>query len=204
MLADNMRPRMEQNNLVLASASPRRRAFLESLGLRFEVLGAQVDESPREREPPPEYVARIASEKARAVASARPRALVLAADTTVVLDGVPLGKPADAADARRMLGALSGREHVVLTAVVLAGAAAGRRVVSTAVRFRELTAAEIAWYVATGEPLDKAGAYALQGIGGFLVREIQGSHSNVVGLPLGETLELLAGAGYKLPWEERA
>ncbi len=194
---------MEQHNLVLASTSPRRRAFLESLGLRFEAVGAEVDESPREREPPDEYVARIASEKARKVALARPGALVLAADTTVVLDGAPLGKPADAADARRMLRALSGREHTVLTAVVLAGAAAGRRVVSTAVRFRALTDREIDWYVATGEPLDKAGAYALQGTGGFLVREIEGSHSNVVGLPLGETLELLALAGYKLPWEER-
>jgi septum formation protein len=192
---------MEQNNLVLASGSPRRRAFLESLGLRFEAVGAEVDEAPREREQPAEYVIRIASEKARAVAGARPGALILAADTTVVLDGAPLGKPADAADARRMLRGLSGREHAVLTAVVLAGAAADQRVVSTAVRFRELTETEISWYVATGEPMDKAGAYAIQGIGGCLVREIRGSHSNVVGLPLAETLEMLGAAGFKLPWE---
>lgn len=192
---------MRQNALVLASGSPRRRAFLESLGLVFSVRSADVDESVHPGEQPLQYVARVARDKAEVVARGSPEALVLAADTSVVLDGVVLGKPADASDAERMLRALSSREHTVLTAVALGGAGSGARVVATAVTFRELSAEEIRWYVGTGEPMDKAGAYALQGIGGFLVREIRGSHSNVVGLPLGETLELLRGAGYVLPWE---
>jgi septum formation protein len=189
--------------LVLASASPRRHELLGRLGLTFEVLPADVDEAIRPGEPARPYVERIAQEKAQAVAQLRPGALVLAADTTVVLDERILAKPGSAEAARQMLAALSGRVHQVLTAVCLAGAAQASAVVSTEVRFRPLSSPEIAWYVQTGEPLDKAGAYALQGAGGFLVQAISGSHSNVIGLPLGETVALLEQVGYPLPWSAR-
>ncbi len=125
---------------------------------------------------------------------------MLAADTTVVLEGELLGKPTDGDHAARTLARLSGRAHQVLTAVALAGAASADCVVTTTVEFRPLRSEEIAWYVATGEPLDKAGSYALQGIGGSLVRAVEGSVSNVIGLPLAETLELLAKVGFRLPW----
>jgi septum formation protein len=187
--------------LVLASASPRRRELLGQLGLSFEVRAPDIDETPGAQEVPEAYVARLARDKARVVARAAPAAWVLAADTTVVLDGALLGKPADAAEARAMLGRLSGRTHEVLTGVALAGRAQGEALVRTRVRFRPLSDAEVAWYVATGEPLDKAGAYAVQGKGGFLVAALEGSPTNVIGLPLGETLALLARAGYPLPWE---
>jgi septum formation protein len=142
-----------------------------------------------------------------------PGALVLAADTAVVLDGEVLGKPADEADARRMLRALSGRTHEVLTAVCVesrpvptpggeAGPPTTREVlVATEVDLAPLDEERIAWYVATGEPFDKAGAYAIQGIAGAFVRTVRGSVSNVVGLPLDETLALLAAAGARLPWQ---
>lgn len=194
---------MGQTALVLASGSPRRRAFLEQLGLTFTVSPADLDERLLPGEAPAAYVERLAREKAQAVAARHPGAVVLAADTTVVLEGRVLGKPADAAEAQEMLRALCGRAHQVLTGVALAGGAQGSgprtRVVETKVLFREATDAELAWYVGTGEPLDKAGAYAIQGIGGFLVRAIEGSHSNVIGLPLVETLELLARE-LPLPW----
>lgn len=184
--------------LTLASASPRRRELLESLGLELEVRPAHTDESRRPGEPAREYVARVAAEKARAVEGA----LVLAADTAVVVDGAILGKPASPDDARRMLRALSGRDHEVLTGVCLRvrGGAERGLVVSSAVRFARLTEAQIDWYVATGEPLDKAGAYAVQGIGGAFVREVEGSVTNIVGLPLAETISLLAEVGHLLPW----
>ena len=188
--------------LVLASASPRRRDLLAQLGLAFEVAAADIDETPRAAEPPHLYVLRVAREKAQAVAAARPGAWVLAADTTVVLDGDILGKPRDAAEAHATLARLSGRTHEVLTGVALAGPAGAEasEVVRTQVTFRAASSAELAWYVATGEPLDKAGSYAVQGKGGFLVQALQGSPTNVIGLPLGETLALLARAGLSLPW----
>jgi len=190
--------------LVLASQSPRRRELLESLGLSVEVRGAGADESVRPGERPEAYVRRLAVDKARAV-DAAPGEIVLAADTAVVLSGEVLGKPRDDGEARRMLRALSGADHAVLTGVCARRGAPGpaevTKVVSTTVRFAPLGEAQISWYVATGEPRDKAGAYAIQGRGGALVRAVEGSVSNVVGLPLEETLALLAGLGLRLPWE---
>jgi septum formation protein len=142
----------------------------------------------------------VAREKARAVAGET----VLAADTAVVLDALILGKPRDAEDARRMLRALSGRTHEVMTGVC--AARGGREevlAVTTAVRFAPLDEGRIAWYIGTGEPLDKAGAYAVQGAGGAFVEEVRGSVSNVVGLPLAETLSLLAQIGFPQPWSPR-
>lgn len=194
---------MGQTALVLASGSPRRRAFLEQLGLTFTVTPAELDERVHQGELPAAYVERLAREKAQAVAARHLGARVLAADTTVVLEEEILGKPADGAEALAMLRRLSGRTHRVLTGVALAGETLRARVVETRVVFREASEAELSWYVASGEPLDKAGAYGLQGIGGFLVRRIEGSHSNVIGLPLAETLELLAADGLALPWSGR-
>ncbi len=187
--------------LVLASASPRRRALLEQLGIAVRVDPAQLDESVRGGEPAERYVLRLAREKAEAVHARHPHSTVLAADTSVVLEGGVLGKPATADEALAMLRTLSGRKHDVLTAVAIAGA--GERLVSAAVTFARVSEAALRWYVSTGEPMDKAGAYAVQGIGGFLVERIEGSHSAVVGLPLVETLALLREAGYILPWEQR-
>ena len=190
-----------QTRLVLASASPRRRELLGQLGLSFEVSAADIDETPQRGEAAAAYVLRLAREKAQAVVTRHPGAWVLAADTTVVLGDELLGKPRDPAEAREMLGRLSGRTHEVHTGVALAGPAAEHStVVRTRVTFRPLSAGEIAWYVGTGEPLDKAGSYAVQGKGGFLVAAVEGSPTNVIGLPLGETLELLARAGLRLPW----
>jgi septum formation protein len=186
--------------LVLASQSPRRRELLGQLGLALEVRPAHADESVRPGEHPREYVLRVARDKARAV----PGDVVLAADTAVVLGDEVLGKPADAADARRMLRALSGTTHEVLTSVVVRRTAIRLEldvVVATKVRFAPLGEAEVDWYVATGEPLDKAGAYAIQGAGGAFVLGVEGSVSNVVGLPLAETAALLRRAGLALPWE---
>ena len=189
--------------LTLASRSPRRRELLEQIGIALEVVPADTDESVHAGEGARGYVLRVAREKARAVAGA----LVLGADTAVVLEGVVLGKPADAADAARMLRALSGTRHEVLTGVCVRRGGPDplelEAVVRTEVEFAPLGEVEIAWYVSTGEPLDKAGAYAIQGAGGAFVREVRGSVSNVVGLPLAETADLLRRAGLALPWEGR-
>jgi septum formation protein len=190
--------------LVLASRSPRRRELLASVGVQAEIRPADTDESVREGEGADGYVRRLAREKARAV-PASPGELVLAADTAVVLGTEILGKPRDEDDARRMLRALSGRTHVVATGVHGLAATEGAvreetLVVSTAVRLVTLSEERIAWYVGTGEPFDKAGAYAVQGTGGSLVRGIAGSVSNVVGLPLAETLALLGRLGLASPW----
>jgi septum formation protein len=190
--------------LVLASQSPRRRELLAQLGIAVEVRPAHADESVRPDEPPRDYVLRLAREKARAVTGD----LVLAADTAVVLGAEVLGKPTGAADARRMLEALSGTEHEVLTAVCVRRAQPSLAVeldalAQTTVRFARLSSAEIDWYVGTGEPLDKAGAYAIQGAGGAFVLSVSGSVSNVVGLPLAETADLLRRAGFPLPWSGR-
>jgi len=186
---------------VLASASPRRRELLAGLGLAFTVRAAEVDESPLPGEDPAACVRRLAAAKAAARAEAGE--LVLAADTVVVLDGRMLGKPRDAADARRMLASIAGREHAVLTGVTLHEVAGGRRetVVETSrVRMAPLEPREIDWYVATGEPLDKAGAYAVQGLGALLVEEVHGNYTNVVGLPLPATRRLFGALGYDLRW----
>jgi septum formation protein len=191
--------------LVLASQSPRRRELLASVGIHAEIRPSDTDESVRAGEGADGYVRRLAREKARAV-PVHDGELVLAADTAVVLGGEILGKPRDAEDARRMLRALSGSTHVVATGVHgLAALPGGLRreetiAVSTAVRFATLSEERIAWYLSTGEPLDKAGAYAIQGAGGSLVRGVAGSVSNVVGLPIAETLALIGRLGFSLPW----
>jgi nucleoside triphosphate pyrophosphatase len=187
--------------LVLASASPRRRALLEQLGIPLRIDPAHLDENVREGEPAEQYVLRLARQKAEAVHVRHPSDTVLAADTSVVLEGRILGKPRTAEEAVEMLRGLSGRTHQVMTAVAVAGA--GARCVIASVTFAAASEAALRWYVSTGEPMDKAGAYAVQGIGGFLVERIEGSYSAVVGLPLVETLALLRDAGYILPWEER-
>jgi septum formation protein len=182
--------------LILASASPRRAELLRQAGYVFDIEPAHVDESELAGEPPPAYVLRVAALKARAVAARRPADVVLAADTTVVVDGGMLAKPASDEDARRMLNRLSGRAHDVLTGVVVARA--GREssaVVETRVRFRPMTPADIDWYVASGEPRDKAGAYGVQGLASRFVEGVDGSYSNVVGLPVVAVRRLLDAAG---------
>jgi len=186
--------------LTLASQSPRRRELLGGLGIALEVRPAHADETPHAGEAPAAYARRVAREKARAVQGD----MVLAADTTVAVDGEILGKPAGAADAARMLRLLSGRRHEVISAVCVRRPAVRLEfdaVVSTAVEVAPLDERTIAWYVATGEPLDKAGAYAVQGVFGAFVRAVHGSVTNVIGLPLDETLALLRRAGFPLPWE---
>jgi septum formation protein len=183
--------------LVLASGSPRRKRLLEALGLEFEVEASGVEESAVEG-PVDQAVLTWAGEKARAVAERHPDRWVLSADTVVVLEGEMLGKPADPEEARRMLGRLSGRAHDVISGLCLKRRDLDvQRVtaVTTRVIFRNLDPAEITAYVTTGEPLDKAGAYGIQGLGAALVKAVQGSYTNVVGLPLAETLEWLLAEG---------
>jgi len=184
--------------LILASGSPRRLGLLRSIGLELTAVAPDIDESPLDGEDPVAYVERLAREKAAAV-PADAHDVVLAADTTVALDGEILGKPIDAEDARRMLRALSGRSHDVHTGVaVCAGGRTRAAVATTRVTMTVISEDDIAWYVGTGEPLDKAGAYALQEGGGLLVATIEGSASNVVGLPLALVAELLTQAGFPL------
>jgi septum formation protein len=192
--------------LVLASSSPRRRRLLRGLGVPFSVRVPDVDERPRPRELPGPHVRRLARAKASAVARQLTPGCgarwVVGADTVVVLDGEILGKPRDAADARGMLARLSGRTHEVLTGVALVPAAGGRArtaVVRSRVRMKPFDGATIARYVAGGEPLDKAGAYAVQGRGRRLVAGVDGSLTNVVGLPLERLRTLFAAAGIGQP-----
>ena len=185
--------------LFLASQSPRRRELLTQIGVAFEPLDATIDETPAPGEPPLDYVRRVAREKAGAgllQVAAVPGALVLGADTEVVLDGHVFGKPVDAADATRMLRALSGRRHQVISAVAVVAAGREREAVSVSeVTFATLAEADIAAYVASGEPFGKAGAYAIQGRGACLVAHLAGSYSGVMGLPLHETAGLLREFG---------
>ena len=186
--------------LILASASPRRAELLRGAGYDFDVVAADVDESARTGEPPEAYVGRVAADKARAVLARFPDAVVVGADTTVVVDDEMLGKPAGEEESRRMLGKLSGRAHRVLTGVVVARA--GREVcdvVSTQVRFASLSAEDIARYVSSGEPGDKAGGYAVQGLAARFVEAVDGSYSNVVGLPVPAVRRLLAELGVPPP-----
>jgi septum formation protein len=185
--------------LVLASGSPRRRELLRALGLAFEVRAPNIDETVLPGEEPAAHVERLARAKAEAIV--RPRELILAADTVVVLEGEIFGKPMDAADARRMLARLAGRTHGVRTGVAVHDSESGATwagVAATAVRIGALDAAEIARYVQSGEPLDKAGAYGIQGLGALLVEEIDGNYTNVVGLPLPLVADLVREAGYDL------
>lgn len=187
---------MSSSFIYLASRSPRRRELLTQIGVRYEVIDVEVDETPRPGEPAPDYTRRVAIDKADAGWAARPAgatAAVLAADTEVVVDGAILGKPRDAADATTMLARLSGRPHTVCSAVALRTAAGTVvRVNETTVWFRPLAPVEIAAYVATGEPLDKAGAYGIQGRAAAFIERIDGSYSGVMGLPLHETATLIA------------
>lgn len=180
--------------LILASASPRRAELLASAGFRFDVVPADVDETPWPGEVPEAYAMRIAREKAEAVFNRRRKSgnPVLAADTVVVSDGEILGKPNDSADARRMLRRLSNAAHDVHTAVVVRTPVGERaEVMTTRVRFRPLDDSEIDWYVASGEPDGKAGAYAIQGRAARFIDHIDGSWSNVVGLPIATVYRLL-------------
>ena len=194
----------ETHPLVLASASPRRRELLNQIGLQFEVRPADIDESPLPDEKPSAYVLRLARSKAAASAALGDgRELILAADTIVVLDERLLGKPESEAAAHQMLADLSGRNHQVLTGVALCHQARALEVSAverTEVFFSHLSESEIAWYVASGEPLDKAGAYGVQGLGGLFVERLEGNYSNVVGLPLPLTCRLLRRAGFPLPF----
>lgn len=183
-----------RKKIVLASASPRRQQFMRELGLNFTVATASIDETPVAREMPEAFAIRMAEEKARAVASLFPGDWIVAGDTVVCLDGAILGKPEDAERASSMLMALSGRTHVVRTGLCLyhnTDRVCEKKCVSSKVHFAHLSPELIKAYVATGEPLDKAGGYGIQGMGSVLVKEISGSYTNIVGLPMFELLELL-------------
>lgn len=189
---------MNAHDLILASASPRRRELLDQIGVRFKVVPSEIPEEPGALELPEDYVRRIAHEKAKAVHDLHgPQGLpILSADTEVVLDGEIFGKPTDEDHARQMLEKLSGREHFVLSAVSLVHGETHYEALSmTHVRFRSLNAGEISAYLRTGEPQGKAGAYAIQGLGSLFIERLSGSFSGVMGLPLHETAQLLRKVG---------
>ena len=193
---------MDSSPLLLASSSPRRRELLLRLGVAFQVRPQDIDESVLNVEKPYDYVQRVALGKALSALAANPDALVLAADTSVIVDDQILGKPQDSGDALSMLNLLSNREHAVLTAVTLANSERQRStVVRTTVNFRYISAAEAQRYWATGEPIGKAGGYAIQGFGAAFVESIEGSFSNVVGLPLFETAQYLQEFGVAI-WQQ--
>lgn len=185
---------MPAPSLILASASPRRRALLAQLGLHFTVLEQDIDESRRAGESPADYVQRMAREKAASARRAiqQDDCIIIGADTSVVLDDRVMGKPRDELDARRMLLQLSGREHAVLSAVTVSSAVASETALSESrVAFRDISPMEAAAYWATGEPVGKAGGYAIQGLAAVFIRQLSGSYSGVMGLPLFETAQLL-------------
>ncbi len=182
--------------LLLASGSPRRKELLDQIGVHYQTASMDIDESVLENEVPHDYVVRLAREKAQAGINGHPDMVVLAADTTVVVSGNILGKPEDENDARRMLKLLTGSTHHVLTGIAVATIAQGElrlesQVVSTEVYFSNISEQEIEQYIQTGEPMGKAGAYGIQGKASLFVERIEGSYSNVVGLPLAETGKLL-------------
>ena len=190
---------MSAGRLLLASASPRRRELLEQAGIPCDVVPVDVEERRRSEESPRDYAERLARAKAAAGASRHPDRIVLGADTIVVADRDVLEKPIDDEDAARMLRRLSNRAHDVLTAVAVArGVELISEVVETRVWLAPLSETEVRWYVATGEPADKAGAYAIQGLASRFVTRIEGSYSNVVGLPVAAVLQLLGRAGWKV------
>jgi septum formation protein len=192
---------MMTKQLILASSSPRRKELLQTLGLPFSVLTSDVEETTKPGLSPREIVEELALRKASAVASRLTEGIVLGSDTIVVLDGEVLGKPADEADACRMLKSLQGREHTVYSGVALVDVQTGQREVSssrTQVRIGSMTDREIAAYVATGEPMDKAGSYAIQGIGATIVEGISGDYFTVVGLPLRLTAAMLSRFGVEV------
>ncbi|USG64137.1 Maf family protein [Brevibacillus ruminantium] len=187
--------------LILASSSPRRRELLQTIGLSFTVITSDVDESTEPDLSPQEVVEQLAYRKAKTVAEKVEEGVVLGSDTVVVLDGVILGKPTDEEHAFQMLTSLQGREHVVYSGVALIDAKTGRVELNhskTQVRIRSLTEREILAYIRTGEPMDKAGSYAIQGIGATLVESIAGDYFTVVGLPLRLTADMLSRFGISL------
>ena len=190
----------EKLSLILASGSPRRREFFTRMGWNFTVVKPGTEERVHPGETPEQYVRRNAEEKAAdalALSGIADHAVAVAADTIVVQDGRILEKPKDPADAHRMLRELSGRTHQVMTGLCIRTAAAMHsRTVVTDVEFKDLTDAEIDAYIRTGEPMDKAGAYAIQGLAAYMIRNVRGSYTNVVGLPLAETVEALAPFGF--------
>jgi septum formation protein len=196
-----------ESTIILASKSPRRCELLQSAGIRFTIIPADIPEDVRPGEDYRQFPVRIARDKARAVAKDYPEAWVLGADTIVVAGEEILGKPADVADGKRMLRLLSGKRHKVITGFALVQAASGREICDkacTEVEFKTLTDLEIDWYLRTGEPFDKAGAYAIQGIGAFFIRNISGSYTNVVGLPLCEVVQVLLELGLIEIWRHVA
>jgi len=187
-----------QASCILASASPRRRELLGALIPDFEIIPSDIDENTLDGESPEDHVLRLSREKALAVSRAHPGRWVLGADTVVVIDGEMLGKPSTPAEARRMLGLLSGREHTVITGFALVRGREGvvaNEAVRSGVLFKEISADEMDWYTRTDEPYDKAGGYAVQGKASFFIREIRGSHTNVIGLPLSEVVTAMKKAG---------
>lgn len=183
---------------VLASSSPRRSELLASVGIAFDVIPSHIPEARQPGEAPEEYVARLSREKAQAVAAQHPDRWIIAADTTVLLEEQLLEKPTDARDAVRMLSTIAGRTHVVYSGVTILNQARGysdTRVAESEVRMLPLSPDDVEWYVRTGEPMDKAGAYAVQGIGAMFIDSIHGSYTNVVGLPLALLFQMLRKAG---------
>jgi len=187
-----------KNRLILDSESPRRYELLKQIGLDFKVVPSKVLEEFVQAESPRDHVIRLAEAKAREVASKYPDRWVVAADTIVCINGSILGKPKDGEEAAEMLHRLSGRDHRVLTGFSVCHLGKGesdKEVVQTVVKMKPLTPEEIQWYVHTREPFDKAGGYAIQGIGSFMIESIQGSYTNVVGLPLCELIRMLTRLG---------
>lgn len=189
---------LQEPHLILASKSPRRRYLLKQAGLSFTVIPADFDESSIAPTEPAQYVRKLAEAKAREIAVRYPRSWVIGADTIVLIDGTILGKPASISEARTMLNHLSGKTHQVLTGyaiLCLAKDCSFSETVQTAVCFKKLTDKEIEWYIRSEEPFDKAGAYAIQGLGTFIVKSINGSYTNVVGLPVCEVISFLIQKG---------
>ncbi len=180
--------------LILASASPRRKELLRSVGLKFKIIASDIDESYITGESPQNHVRRLSRAKAAAVANRHQKALVLGADTIVVIDDLILGKPKNKKQAREMMQRLSDRRHTVFTGFTITRVLSGlskTRVVRSDVRFKKITPEEMNWYANSSEPYDKAGGYAVQGLGAYFIKAIHGSYTNVIGLPLCETLEEL-------------
>lgn len=189
---------IRSGRFILASASPRRIELLSLLGLCFEIMPSNVDEKFMTGEEPRDHVLRLSEEKAQKAAALHPEAWVMGADTIVIINGDVLGKPRTPDEAKEMLGKLSGQVHMVFTGFTVVRKSADilvRDAVSSSVRFREIAEDEMAWYIKSQEPYDKAGGYAVQGMGAFFIKEIHGSYTNVMGLPLCEVVDVLKKIG---------
>jgi len=193
-----MKKKTSNARLILASKSPRRRYLLEQVGLEFSVIPSGIDEDPISGSSPEAYVKKMAANKSKAVSEAHPDSWVIGADTIVLIDHTILGKPRSSDEARKMLKSLSGKTHQVITGYCICCEVRNRIIsesIKTDVLFKDLTDDEIEWYIHTGEPFDKAGSYAIQGLGMLLVKRINGSYTNVVGLPVCEIVEFLLNEG---------